>query len=126
MSHAFSLVQLSTDKVQKEYNAASERVTKLQHDLEEQIHSNTRLLAENSSKAVALHLKDEAIAATRAEAAKIGKAKEALLTKLKAVEKQKGDVEKQRDDLTCAHIICVAISITKRTSCYTYYDVTLR
>ncbi len=104
MSHVFSLVQLSTDKVQKEYNAASERVTKLQHDLEEQIHGNTRLLAENSSKAVALHLKDEAIAATRAEAAKIGKAKEALLTKLKAVEKHKGDVEKQRDDLTCVHI----------------------
>eukprot|EP00884_Botryococcus_braunii_P003023 jgi/Botrbrau1/12721/Bobra.67_1s0084.1 len=94
--------QATTDKVQKEYNAVSERVSKLQHDLEEQIHTNTRLLAENSSKAVALHLKEEAIASTRAEAAKVGKAKEALLTKLKSVDKQRSEAERERDEQMCA------------------------
>lgn len=30
-----------TDKVQKECNALAEKVSKLHHDLEEQIHANT-------------------------------------------------------------------------------------
>lgn len=99
--------QAAADKVQKEYNGASEKVAKLQHDLEEQIQSNTRLLAQNSSKAVALHLKEEAIAATRAEAAKVTKAKEALLAKLKVVERQRADAERQRDEqMYCFRTFC--------------------
>lgn len=39
-------------QVQKEYNQLNEKVQKLHHDLEEQIHTNTQLLAENSQKQV--------------------------------------------------------------------------
>ncbi len=40
--------------MQKEYNQLNEKVQKLHHDLEEQIHTNTQLLADNSQKQVRL------------------------------------------------------------------------
>ena len=49
----------STEKIQKEYNHLNEKVVKLHHDLEEQIHTNTQLLAENSQKQVELKNKDD-------------------------------------------------------------------
>lgn len=49
----------STEKIQKEYNHLNEKVLKLHHDLEEQIHTNTQLLAENSQKQVELKNRDE-------------------------------------------------------------------
>jgi chromosome segregation ATPase len=51
----------TTDKVQKEYNLLNEKSVKLQHDLEEQIHTNTQLLAENSQKQILLKLKEDEI-----------------------------------------------------------------
>lgn len=42
----------ATDKVQKEYNALSEKVVKLHHDLEEQVHQNSQLMADNSARQV--------------------------------------------------------------------------
>lgn len=44
--------KFSSEKVQKEFNQLNEKVQKLHHDLEEQIHTNTQLLAENSQKQV--------------------------------------------------------------------------
>ncbi len=52
---------MATDRVQKEYNLLNEKVQKLHHDLEEQIHTNTQLLAENSQKVVELKQKDAEI-----------------------------------------------------------------
>ena len=51
----------STEKIQKEYNHLNEKVMKLHHDLEEQIHTNTQLLAENSQKQVELKTKEDDI-----------------------------------------------------------------
>lgn len=42
----------ATDKVQKEYNSLSEKVVKLHHDLEEQVHQNSQLMADNSARQV--------------------------------------------------------------------------
>lgn len=53
--------QVATDRVQKEFNLLNEKVQKLHHDLEDQIHTNTQLLAENSQKAVELKQKEEEI-----------------------------------------------------------------
>jgi predicted nuclease with TOPRIM domain len=75
------------------------QVTKLHQDLEEQIHSNTQLLAENSQKQVELKLKEEEIAGIKQEAVRVNKLREATLNKLKLLEKQKAEVEKQRDDV---------------------------
>ena len=55
------LSQVATDRVQKEFNLLNEKVQKLHHDLEDQIHTNTQLLAENSQKAVELKQKEEEI-----------------------------------------------------------------
>jgi hypothetical protein len=48
-------------------------VTKLHHDLDEQVHINTQLLAENSGKHVELKAKEEELAAAHAEVAKVVK-----------------------------------------------------
>lgn len=53
--------QGATDRLQKEFNLLNEKVQKLHHDLEDQIHTNTQLLAENSQKAVELKQKEEEI-----------------------------------------------------------------
>lgn len=74
-------------------------MTKLHGDLEEQIHSNTQLLAENSQKQVELKLKEEEIAGIKQEAVRVNKLREATVNKLKLLEKQKAEVEKQRDDV---------------------------
>lgn len=57
--------QVATDRVQKEFNLLNEKVQKLHHDLEDQIHTNTQLLAENSQKAVELKQKEEDIVAVK-------------------------------------------------------------
>ena len=49
--------QQANDKVQKDYNLLSEKSQKLHHDLEEQIHTNTQLLAENSQRQVELKVR---------------------------------------------------------------------
>lgn len=61
----------STEKIQKEYNHLNEKVVKLHHDLEEQIHTNTQLLAENSQKQVELKHRDDDINKLKAENQKI-------------------------------------------------------
>lgn len=52
---------MATDRVQKEFNLLNEKVQKLHHDLEDQIHTNTQLLAENGSKALELKQKEAEI-----------------------------------------------------------------
>lgn len=59
------MVQVATDRVQKEFNLLNEKVQKLHHDLEDQIHTNTQLLAENSQKALELKQREEDIAAVK-------------------------------------------------------------
>jgi hypothetical protein len=48
-------------------------MTKLHHELDEQVHVNTQLLAENSSKQVELRNKEEELTAAHAEVARIVK-----------------------------------------------------
>ena len=55
--------------MQKEYNSLNEKSVKLQHDLEEQIHTNTQLLAENSQKQILLKLKEDEINSIKVRAA---------------------------------------------------------
>ena len=49
------------------------QVIKLHSDLEEQIHANTQLLAENSQKQVELKIKDDEIQSVKAEVVRINK-----------------------------------------------------
>eukprot|EP00882_Tetradesmus_deserticola_P031111 GHRQ01035164.1.p1 GENE.GHRQ01035164.1~~GHRQ01035164.1.p1 ORF type:complete len:612 (+),score=349.69 GHRQ01035164.1:203-1837(+) len=89
----------STDKVQKEFNALSEKVSKLHHDLEEAVHTNTQLLADSSSRQVELRGKEEELAGLRVEMAKVVKVKDATMKKVKSLEEAKETVESDRDVL---------------------------
>uniref|UniRef100_A0A061SN17 Flagellar associated protein n=1 Tax=Tetraselmis sp. GSL018 TaxID=582737 RepID=A0A061SN17_9CHLO len=89
----------ATEKVQKEFNTLSEKSQKLHHDLEEQMHSNTQLLAENSQRQVELKVKEDEIAQIKVEAQRLNKVKETTTNKVKNLEKQKAEIERTRDDL---------------------------
>ncbi|KAF6263859.1 hypothetical protein COO60DRAFT_1457868 [Scenedesmus sp. NREL 46B-D3] len=72
----------ATDKVQKEFNALSEK-----------------LLADSSSKQVELRSKEDELAALRVEMAKVVKVKDATMKKMKSLEEAKECVESERDAL---------------------------
>ena len=57
--------QLAGERLQKEYNALAEKAARLHHTLEEHIHSNTQLLADNSQRQVEIKQKEDEIRALR-------------------------------------------------------------
>lgn len=57
--------QQANERLQKEYNTLTERVTRLHHTLEEYIHQNTQLLAENSQRQVDIKQKEDEIRTLR-------------------------------------------------------------
>ena len=65
MTVAWPCLQVATDRVQKEFNLLNEKVQKLHHHLEDQIHTNTQLLAENGSKALELKQKEDEIGSVK-------------------------------------------------------------
>ena len=87
-----------TERATKDYNTMSERVQKLHHDLEEQVHTNSQLLADNSQKQVEVKVKEDEIVAVKGEVQRVNKVRENTLLKLKAIEKAKLEVERQRDE----------------------------
>lgn len=89
----------TSEKMQKEFAQLNDRVSKLQADLEEQIHQNTELLAENGQKQLLIKSKDEEIAGVKAETAQVTKLRDQTVKKLKALEDAKADTESQRDTL---------------------------
>ncbi|KIZ06593.1 Coiled-coil domain-containing protein [Monoraphidium neglectum] len=89
----------ATDKVQKEYNALSEKVVKLHHDLEEQVHHNSQLMADNGARQVEIRAREEELAVIRAEVARVNKVRDAALKKTKAAEEAREALEAERDSL---------------------------
>lgn len=87
------------DKLSKEFHALSEKATKLQNDLEEQIHQNATLLADNGQKQIAIKAKDDEIAAAKGETARFFKIQTQAAKKLKSLEESRESAEKQRDTL---------------------------
>lgn len=91
----------STEKLHKEYNQLNEKIQKLHHDLEDQIHTNTQLLAENSQKQVELKAKEDEINQIKNDSSRMTKLREQTCKKMKSLEEQKAEIEKQRDDMRC-------------------------
>ncbi|KAI8476303.1 MAG: flagellar associated protein [Monoraphidium minutum] len=89
----------ATDKVQKEYNALSEKVVKLHHDLEEQVHHNSQLMADNGARQVEIKAREDELAAVRAEVARVNKVRDAALKKAKAADEAREALEAERDGL---------------------------
>eukprot|EP00958_Prasinococcus_capsulatus_P017401 scaffold1959_cov403-Prasinococcus_capsulatus_cf.AAC.11 len=89
----------STDKARNQFDMLSITVQKLHQKLDEQVHANTQLLAENSQKQVELQVKEDEINQIKQEAQRMSKLRDNALLKLKSIEKQKQDAEEQRDML---------------------------
>lgn len=89
----------SKDKLQKDYSQLSEKVAKIQSDLEEQIHQNATLLSENGQKQISIKAKDEEIAVAKAETSRITKIQAQSAKKLKSLEEAREQAEQQRDIL---------------------------
>jgi len=92
----------STDRVQKEYNALTERAGKLHAQLEEQASANQSLAAANSAKATEIKAKEEEIASMRAEINRVNRVKDHTQKRVRALEEEKAGVESARDDLRVA------------------------
>lgn len=89
----------SKDKLQKEFTQLTDKVAKIQSDLEEQIHQNATLLAENGQKQISIKAKDEEIAVAKAETGRISKIQAQTAKKLKSLEEARDQSEQQRDML---------------------------
>ena len=88
----------STDRAQREYDALTQKVQKLHNDLEEQIHHNTQLLAENSQRQVELKGKEDELSQLRAEVQRVNKIRENALAKVKQTERHRNAAEKATEE----------------------------
>jgi predicted nuclease with TOPRIM domain len=89
----------SGDRITREHAQLSDRSAKLQVDLEEQIHQNAALLAENGQKTLALKAKDDEIVSARAETSRVARLRDQAAKKVKALEEAREAAEQQRDTL---------------------------
>lgn len=100
------------EKMTKECAQLHDRLTKLQTDLDEQIHQNTMLLSENGQKQLLIKSKDEEVVSVKAETAKLAKQREQTMKKLKSMEEARAAIESQRDVLKTgaphSAILCAA------------------
>ncbi len=96
-------VQAAEERATRENNSLVERNQRLVREVQEQMASNARLVADNKQKAIELKQKEESIRAVQAETAKVVKAKEAAQARAKAIEKQKEEAELVNDQLRQGH-----------------------
>lgn len=89
----------SKDKLQKDFSQLTDKVAKIQSDLEEQIHQNATLLAENGQKQISIKAKDDEIAVAKAETVRVTKIQSQMAKKLKSLEELRDQSEQQRDIL---------------------------
>ena len=65
LTNILATSKATAEKMQKECTQLHDRVAKLQADLEEQIHQNTELLADNGQKQLSIKSKEEEIASVK-------------------------------------------------------------
>jgi chromosome segregation ATPase len=88
-----------TDRTLKEVDGLTQKVTKLQAELEEQVHSNVSLINENVQRHSELRTKQAEIATIQAEAGRMEKLRDALLRKVATLDDQKREADDKRDSL---------------------------
>ncbi|CAL8470043.1 g9585 [Coccomyxa elongata] len=91
------------ERATHENNSLVERNQRLVREVQDQMASNARLVADNKQKAIELKQKEESVRAVQSETAKVVKAKEAAQARAKAIEKQKEEAELVNDQLRQGH-----------------------
>jgi predicted nuclease with TOPRIM domain len=99
LTNILATSKATAEKMQKECAQLHDRVAKLQADLEEHIHQNTELLADNGQKQLLLKTKEEEISSVKAETTRVAKLRDQTVKKLKALEEGRAEAEAQRDTL---------------------------
>ena len=87
------------ERHERDLQAQQQRTDKLSKDLQEQIQANAALIADNSRKQVELKTKEEQITRIRQEAQQVQRIREGLAKRVKTLEEQKLQSEKQCDAL---------------------------
>ncbi|KAK9915507.1 hypothetical protein WJX75_000051 [Coccomyxa subellipsoidea] len=82
------------ERATRENNSLVERNQRMMRELQEQMATNARLAEVNRVKAAELKQEEEAVRSLQSETAKVVKVKEAALARIKAMEKQKEEIEK--------------------------------
>ena len=117
LSSMLAMAKASSEKMTKEFTQLNERVVKLHVDLEEQVHQNTLLLADNCQKQVALKNKDEEITAMKAETLRVTKLRDQTHKKIKSLEEQRDEIENTRDTLKAGANLVLSASAFVLQNC---------
>lgn len=91
--------QATEERATRENNSLVERNQRLLREVQQQMDSNGRLVADNKHKASELKQKEDALKAVQAEIAKMIKAKEAAQARAKTTEKQREEAEQLNEQL---------------------------
>lgn len=111
-------VQAADERATRENNSLVERNQRMVRELQEQMATNARLAEVNRVKAAELKQKEEAVRSLQSETAKVVKVKEAALARIKAMEKQKEEIEKVNEQLrqglipACNYDSCLSCKIS--------------
>lgn len=111
-------MQAADERATREVNSLVERNQRMMRELQEQMATNARLAEVNRVKAAELKQKEDAVRSLQSETAKVVKVKEAALARIKAMEKQKEEIEKVNEQLrqglipACNYDSCLSCKIS--------------
>lgn len=87
------------ERVLKDVDISSTRLTKLQADFENQVLNADAMASENQTRVAELKQKEDEVNALKTETQKMNKMREMIQRKLRQVEDQKSDIERERETL---------------------------
>ncbi|XP_076437561.1 cilia- and flagella-associated protein 58-like [Babylonia areolata] len=87
------------ERVLKDVDISSTRLSKLQADFENQVLAADAMASENQTRVAELKQKEDEVNGLKAETQKMNKMREMIQRKLRQVEDQKGDIERERETL---------------------------
>lgn len=87
------------ERVLKDVDISSTRLAKLQADFENQVLAADAMASENQTRVAELKQKEDEVNGLKTETQKLNKMREMIQRKLRQVEDQKGDIERERETL---------------------------
>ncbi|KAL8621368.1 hypothetical protein ACOMHN_048168 [Nucella lapillus] len=87
------------ERVLKDVDISSTRLSKLQADFENQVLAADAMASENQTRVAELKQKEDEVNGLKTDTQKVNKMREMIQRKLRQVEDQKGDIERERETL---------------------------
>jgi len=102
LEHQLREQKQHTDKTLKEADGLTSKVSKLQAELEEQLHSNASMVNENAQRQSELRAKHSEIQQIQNEISRMQKLRDATNKRVSTLDEQKAAADKQREELKLA------------------------